>query len=353
MGNLAIVICATKGFQYALLPQARAIAQNVAVAGVTGGHIILATDKSDVAGLLERYKAILGGFEVHHLALPLKDGKKDYATNTQLLIAQLYTAAFDKARLLGVDYVWTLESDVMPEANNLRCMRDMLAFDGGYYDVSFCPYVSQGGGGIMGGRGSATAWIYPNWTPEETLLPPELEAEIKAHNEAKVTTDPQKWGEEMQRLHELAKKHPPKGNVFKLNSEHWRKRGWLEWAYPGIGKGAILPSDWLPMGNNLFSRKAITLCDWTGYGGRGTQDLYLTYSRLASQGLKFCVIPHSPSHHVVKKKNTDGGDYTLLYLSHETEGECIGHLRQREAPFYTHEPGERSPEAPTAAEYAI
>ena len=153
MGSLAIVIAATSNYQFALLPQVRAIVQNAALAGVTGGHIILATDKSDVAGLLERYRAILGGFEIHHLDLPIKDGKKDYAANTQLLIAQLYTAAFDKARVLDVNYVWTLESDVIPEANNLRCMRDMLAFDGGYYDVAFCPYVSAGAAAESWGAG--------------------------------------------------------------------------------------------------------------------------------------------------------------------------------------------------------
>ncbi|MDR3401114.1 MAG: hypothetical protein P4L99_01345 [Chthoniobacter sp.] len=342
MDNLAIVICATSRFQYCLAPQARAIKQNATLAGINSGHLILVTDEKDGAGILGRYAALLEGWTIHHLALPIVEPeKKDYGKNSQLLISQLYTAGFDKARALDASHVWTLEADVIPEANNLRCMRDMLNFDGGYYDVSFCPYVSAGGGGIMGGRGTANNWILPNWTEDELALPEELAERLKEHRAKHQGGTPSpEWIEEMRKLDEEAKKYPPKGNVFKLNGERWRKRGWLEWAYPGIGKGAVLPSDWLPMGNNLFSRRALNFLDFTGYSGSGTQDLYLSYLRLASNGLKFCVLPHSPSHHVIRKQNADGGAFTMFYLHHEQEGECAGHLRQRELPFYSHEAGE-------------
>lgn len=342
MGTLAIIICATRSFQYALETQARAIKQNATLAKVRSAHIILVTDKKPVARLLALYSALFDGWHVHHLALPVKEGaKKDYSKNAQLLIAQMYSAGFDRARALGAGQVWTLEADVIPEPNNLRCMRDMLKFDGGYYDVSFCPYVSAGGGGIMGGRGNANAWIFPNWTEDEHDLPEELSQRLKAHRDQLSGEKPsQEWIDVMKALEAEAKACPPKGNVFKLNADKWKRRGWLEFAYPGIGKGAVLPSDWLPMGNNLFSKNAIQLVDFTGYAGSGTQDLYLTYFRLASNGLKFCVIPHSTSHHVVKKKNADGGPLTMYYLSHEQEGECVGHLRQRELPFYQHAPGE-------------
>jgi len=340
MGNLAIIICATHSFQYALGAQARAIAQNVALAEKDPGHIILVTDKNPVEGILERYRCILAGWQIHHLALDVKQPeKKDYKQETQLLIAQLYTAGFDKARALGVDYVWTLEADIIPEPNNLRCMRDMLRFDGGYYDVTFCPYVSAGGGGIMGGRGSANHWIYQNWVEDELDTPEELREKVKTHREVLTNPASDEWKAEMKRLDEEVKKCPPRhgGNVFKLNGDRWRKRGWLESAYPAIGKGAVLPSDWLPMGNNLFSKKAITYVDFIGYQGSGTQDLYLSYLRLGSNGLKFCVIPHSTSHHIVRKQNADGGELSMYYLSHEQEGDCVGHLRHREVPFYSHE----------------
>jgi len=101
------------------------------------------------------------------------------------------------------------------------------------------------------------------------------------------------------------------------------------------------------MGNNLFSKRATQYVDFTGYAGRGTQDLYLTYSKLSANGLKFCVIPHSTSHHVARKQNADGGEFTMYYLYHEQEGDCVGHLRQREVPFYTFEAGEQMPTATT------
>lgn len=337
---LSVIIAATRNYQYALFAQARAIAQNAALARIERGSIILATDEAPVVpGLLERYKALLPSWEIHHLALPVKElTKKDYSANAQLLIAQLYSAAFDKARDLGAEFVWSLEADVIPEPNNLRCMRDMLAFDGGYYDVAFCPYSN---GCIMGGHGSPTHWIFPNWYEDELALPDELKQQLKDHRAKHTGGQPSaEWFAELKRLEEEAKKHPPKGNVFKLNGERWRRRGWLEFAYPGIGKGAVVKSDWMPMGNNLFSARATSLVDFTGYTGGGTQDLYLSY-RLAAHGLKFCVIPHSLSHHAKRKQNADGGPYTLHFLYHQEEGECVGHIRQREVPFYSHEPGER------------
>lgn len=340
----AIIICATKSFQHCLMPQARAVQQNASVAGIAKGHVILATCECNerIYQVKKRYGALLPGWEFHHLPLPVKEGaSKDYSVNALLLISQLYSAAFDKARSIGVSHAWTLESDVIPGPTNLRCMRDMLTFDGGYYDVAFCPYISAGGGGIMGGRGSVRHWIMPNWTEEEIKIPDELAKEIAEHKARMGEKPTEEWQREMQRLADEAKKHPPKGNVFQLNAEHgWKPRGWLEWAYPALGRGAVVPSDWLPMGNNLFSERALNLADFHGYAGRGTQDLFLSHERLGANDLRFCVIPHSTSGHVVRKPNPEGAPYTLYSLYHEPEGECVGHLRTKELPFYTCEPGE-------------
>ena len=104
------------------------------------------------------------------------------------------------------------------------------------------------------------------------------------------------------------------------------------------------------MGNNLFSKRAIALVDFIGYAGRGTQDLFLSY-KLAARGLNYCVIPHSVSNHVVRKQNADGGELTVYQLYHEHSGEFMGHLRQRETPFYTFEAGERT--NPREEDYSI
>jgi hypothetical protein len=342
--SLAILICATTQFQYALKAQARAIKQNATLANLDGGHIVLVTDETPILGILAHYGVILGeSWKIHHIPLPVSDGFARYKTNAQLLIVQMHSAAFDKARALGVEFVWTLESDVLPEPGNLRCMRDMLAFDGGYYDVAFCPYVSSGGGGIMGGRGNERNPILPNIYEDEYNLPGDLAKALNEHREKLTpnTRPSEDWNRENARLIEEVKKQPPKGNVFALNSVNWRQRGWLEAAFPGIGKGACLPSDWMPMGNNLFSSKALNLVDFTGYVGAGTQDLFLTFRRLKQNRIKICVIPHSVSSHVLRKQ--DG--FRIITLRHEPDGEFEGHLRQDEADWFSHEPGEKAFEA--------
>ena len=42
---------------------------------------------------------------------------------------------------------------------------------------------------------------------------------------------------------------------------------------------------------------------------------------------------------------------TMFYLYHEAEGEHVGHLRQREVPFYSFEDGEQMPAL--TADYSI
>lgn len=338
MCKIAVTIQASVSYQYALHAQARALKQNFLTAEIDGGHIILVTCEKSVAGILAHYKAIFGdGWKVHHIPLPVVDGQENYKEAAQLAIAQMQTAAFDKARLLNVDFVWNVESDVIPEANNLRCMLDMLQFDGGYYDVAFVPYVSQGGGGIMGGRGTARHHILPNIYEDERDMAPELQERherLKAAY-AELKGEPSKeLQDECEAVKKLIDATPPNGNVFTLNGKGWRQRGWFEWAYPQIGKGAVVPSDWMPMGNNLFSRKAIALVDFLGYEGKGTQDLYLCFYRLAPHGLKICVIPHCVSHHVMRRKDDkENTFYRLAYLFHEAQGECMGHLRHREIPW--------------------
>jgi hypothetical protein len=336
---LAVITCATQRYQFALHEHARAIRQNVFTAGIEGGHFILVTCLKPVPGLLAHYRALLGdGWQIHHLPLPVTDGKTNYQQEAQTLIAQLFTAGFDKARSLGADMVWTLESDVLPEANCLRSMRDMLNFDGGFYDVAFCPYVSQGGGGVMGGRGTPQNWILPGIYDDERQLSPELEQKLIEHRAKLVPGEQpaQEWITAAQELEKEMRNSPPIGNIFARNAKAWRKRGWLEDAFPGIGKGAVVPSDWMPMGCNLFSKRATELVDFLGYEGKGTQDLYLGFIRLKQHGLRFCVIPHAVAHHVTRK---DGG-YVLQMLSHELSGEYEGHLRRREVSWISHEPGE-------------
>jgi hypothetical protein len=116
---------------------------------------------------------------------------------------------------------------------------------------------------------------------------------------------------------------PADGNIFARQAKGWRPRGWLEEAYPGVGCGAMLPTDWFGMGCTLFSQRALQLANWTGYQGAGTQDLWLGWRCLHQHGLRFAVVPHALASHL---KPVDG-KMTLMHAYHELDGLTKGHLR--------------------------
>jgi hypothetical protein len=300
---------------------------------VASGHIILVTDEKPLAGILEQYTALLGdAWKIHHIPLPVRDGHTNYKEEAQLTIATMRTAAFTKARALGVEYVWSLDSDVLPPVNGLKCMLQMLAFDDNYYGVATCPYPSQGGGGFLFGRGTIQRQIAEDVSEDERTLPPELVAALADHRAKQPQPPDEAWITEMRRLEEEVKKCPPKGNVFELNAKGWRKRGWGEMAYPAIGKGSVVPTDWCGFGNTLMSKKALNLATFTGYEGKGTEDLWICWQCWYPHGIQIVALPHCLSHHVVRNKQKPGA-YTLCYAYHETEGECVGHIRLRHIPW--------------------
>jgi hypothetical protein len=126
------------------------------------------------------------------------------------------------------------------------------------------------------------------------------------------------------------------GNVWECNSKFgWRRRGWLENAYPAIGVGAVVPSDWCGFGCTLMNHAALQLANFDGYDGQGTEDLYVVWRRWHPAGLRINVIPHCPCDHVIwqKKKGGAEDEYNIILSSHETQGECVGHLRTRKVPW--------------------
>jgi len=346
MKTLGINVCATKGYMYAMKAQARAVQSNLAALKEKPEiTVILATDDkldNGIEEISELYLDLIPKAKVIILSLPVRPSpSKDYKGQNQLTIAQLRTASFSKARALELDYIWTLDSDVLPEPNNLRCMLNTLAFDDGYYSVAFTPYVAAGGGDFMGGRGTVQNHILPTVFEDERKLPKELEKRDKSIRSklAKGSPSPEDL-EELKKVREEVEKCPPKGNIFELQSSQWRKRGWLSAAYPALGKGAIVESDWMPCGNNLFSAKALPFLDFLGYLGGGTEDLHLTFKKLKPNGIRIAALPHCLSHHVQKKVENGREVYFMYYMRHETQGEAEGHLRFDNLPFYDFSPGE-------------
>lgn len=335
---LAITICATKSYTYAMPAQARRVAANVVAAKIAPGHVVLVGDGSkELAAIGKIYEAVMPeGWKIDLLAnRELAEGGENYKERAQLLIAAMRSEAFTFCRKIGATRTWSLDSDTLPPTNALRCMLNTLEFDDGYYSIATCPYPNTA---WLGGFGSPTNPIAEDFLDSERVIPDELkseqqanEAEAKALNEAKTPPTPEqraKWDATRKKIRDC----PPTGNIWEVIAKHgWRRRGWLDNAYPGIGRGAVLPSDWCGFGCTLMNEAALALADFQGYDGQGTEDLFVCWHRWHPAGLRLNVITHCPCDHVIweKKKGGDAARYTHHVAYHEQEGECRGHLRVR------------------------
>jgi hypothetical protein len=359
--KIAITVCATTKYMYAMTAQARRV--QVACRDYLKDeiHIIFAGENPSA---MERIKALYSELiptaHVHLLIVKVEDGHKNYKEAAQLVIGQLRTAVFSKARALDVDYCWSLDSDVLPPANALKTSIQMLEFDDGYYSISTCPYPSQGGGGFLGGRGTVYQPILPDWYDNERTIPEELKKQLQdlraemdavqvlhkksletgSGDSKKFMEDQERFGKAMHEINEKIRQCPPKGNVFKANGENWMRRGWMDQAYPGIGRGSVVPVDWCGYGCTLMNRRALAEAVFDGYDGKGTEDLYTVWSHWYQANLRINAILHCPADHVIRNPGKENY-FVHMQAYHETEGECVGHLRIRSRAFYSFDAGEK------------
>lgn len=337
--KLAIYTTATTGYCHALEAQARKICAALLANNhnLTGVLVMLVTDRAEaVEAARVVYQNGIAGAAVEVIAdARFQKHGENYKTECQLLIAQMRTAACARAIGWGADYCLSLDGDVLPPPNSIRCMLDMLQFDAGYYGVSFCPYPSHGGGLFLGGRGTPQNPILPDFYEDEKTLPDGLLAERD-----ELAKDFKTHEIRLKEISKIIETAPPSGNVFAANAKNYRRRGWFDHAYPGIGKGAVVPVEWTGCGCTMMGRAALSLCDWVGYNGGGTEDLFLNFVRWEANGIRMACIPHCPCDHVVRKPNSPG-NYVHILTYHEVGGECSGHLRQRNLSWHPHAPGER------------
>ena len=340
MPKLVVVVCATASYTYAMPAQARRVAANLAAAEFPRSDvaIVLVGDNSaELKAVVKLYQELLPGVHVVHRPIIFgPDNATNYKEEAQLLIARMREEAHATARALGADLCWSLDSDVLPPANALRCMRTMLEFDNGFYSISTCPYPNSA---FLGGFGTPEHPIAEDFLPHERKLPDDLkaefdanEAEVKALKEPPTPEQLARWDATNKKIREC----PPDGNIWEVIAKHgWRRRGWFDHAYPGIGLGAVVPSDWCGFGCTLMDREALALADFAGYDGKGTEDLFVCWNRWHPAGLRINVIPHVPCDHVIweKKKGGDAAQYTHLVAYHEQRGECRGHLRTKTLPW--------------------
>ncbi len=332
---IAISVSATKSYLHAFPQCVRSIAG--AAAHLKNAHFIFVTDTS---GEGESAEALLKnelppGWDITTIRLNGMDAdEKDYLPKAQLRIAALQGAALGFARCkLKADSFWSVESDNIVPANALRVLEWTLAMpqaDGTpYYHIAAATYPN---GLFLGGFGTHQNQIAEDFLPSERILPARLKLCIDAC-EKRIRGKDGASKKELARLDRLMKRMkncPPSGNIWEVTAKHgWRRRGWLDFAYPGIGEGAIVPSDWCGLGCTLLGKHALALADFNGYDGRGTQDLFLCWERWHPAGLRIACVPHVACDHVKPGKN-----HIVHHRAyHEQTPEFKGHLRVRHQPW--------------------
>lgn len=334
---ISVTICSTRSYSYALLAQARKV--QACIEDEPKGVVILVGDASpEIKKTQKFYSDILPtGWTVELITGNFEDNLPNYKNAAQLIIARMRSLAFDRSRKLNVDMCWSLDSDVLPPPNALKCMKHMLEFDDGIYSVSTCPYPSQGGGAFLGGRGTPERPILPDFYDDEREIPDKLKKRMDRHtkrlNALKGHPDKQ-WLNERQEISELVQQCKPQGNIFAMNAKGFRRRGWMSAAYPEIGWGSIVPTDWCGFGCTLMNKKALALAQFDGYDGSGTEDLYIVWKRWFRHGLKINCIAHVPCDHVIRDRK-DKHKLILCQAYHEQkDAECVGHLRIEPRPWY-------------------
>ncbi len=345
MTKIVITVCATASYCYAMKTLAARVAANLSyMEWKDPGVVVIAGDRSkEVKQAVQDWKdALPDNWTVLHVPAAVENATaENYKKDAQILIAKLRSAAFASARRENADYCWSLDSDTLPPANALCCMLDMLRFDRGrVYQVSACPYPNEL---FLGGRGTPFNQIAPDFYEEERAIPDDLKAEIEALKKEASETQPDKltepskeWIARKQKVGERLRECPPTGNIWEVIGKHgWKPRGWLDHAYPAIGWGAVVPSDWCGFGCTLLSRAALAVANFEGYEGAGTEDLFVIWNRWWPAGMRINAITHCPCDHVIwsKKKGGNPDEYTLIHAFHEMHGEAVGHLRTRKQPW--------------------
>lgn len=334
---IAIAVAATKSYLHAWPQCVRSIA--AAAAHHAEAHFIFSTDDSKAGIEAEEIakNELPSGWPVTTIRLAgINDDAKDYKQAAQLRIAALQGAAFSFARSkVRAGALWSVESDNIVPANALRVLEWTLAMptaDGSpYYDIAAGTYPN---GLFLGGFGTPQNQIAEDFLPSERKLPPRLklcletcEARLKLTSLKSVA---ERESKRMSRIRERVKKCPPDGNIWEVTAKHgWRRRGWMDFAYPGIGEGAVVPSDWCGLGCTLMSKRALALADFSGYDGGGTQDLFLCWHRWHPAGLRIACVPHVVCDHVKR----DGTSIVHHRAFHEQDPAFRGHLRVRSQPW--------------------
>ena len=336
---LAVCISATKSYLYAWEQCIRGITS--AVSHYKSGHFIYASDDSkECKDALEFAKNNLPeNWKVHNIIFKnLNDKEEKYKKDSQIIIAKLQGATFHKARQIKADLCFSVESDVLLKGDSLRVLEwalSMPASDGSsIYDIAAGTYPNSS---PLLGFGTLQNPIAEDFLPHERKLKPRIkqvfeacEKRIKLFDKDSKKEHIEKEHKRMGRIHKFIKKCPPDGNIWEVIAKYgWRRRGWLENAMPG-STAHVFQCDWCGLGNTLMTKKALSLADFNGYDGGGTQDLFLCWKKWYPCGLKIIGVPYVYCDHV---KRREDNKIEHLIAFRELDNEYRGHMRVKSQEF--------------------
>lgn len=325
----AVFTAATKSYAYALRECAEHLARGLKHSKDEFLWII-ATDKSDTAAEAVKAWESFGVGKAKVIETGVEEGERKYKEQSQLVISMLQQACMDEAVKWGADLFFSVESDILIHPESYATLKWVLEYPSSPgYDVAAATYFN---GAFLCGRGTPQHNICEDFLEEERNVPAKLKEDIA---KAKKQIQSGKGDEELQKkfaeLMEELKKTPPKGNVFWANSKKWRRRGWLDAAYPGAAsQGSVLPSDWCGLGCTLWGRDVMEVTNFTGYDGRGTQDLFLVWSKWRPAGKRIGCPVGVPACHV---KMADGKRILWEPFFVPAPEETEGHIRVRQKPI--------------------
>lgn len=318
----AIFTAATKSYCYAIEHCANALARSLH--GSSDEFVwIIATDSVESVSPGIRAWESFGFKSPTIIETGLPEAPQKYKEESQLLIAKLQQACMDEATKTNADLYFSVESDIIVHPDAYAGLKWLLECPvRPKYDIAAATYFN---GSFLCGRGTPSKQICDDFYEEEREIPEDLANELKELRSLKspTTEDHKKMAEAMEKV----KTCIPTGNIFQLNGKSWKRRGWLDCAYPGaVSQGAVLPTDWCGLGCTMWGRDVMELTNFGGYEGKGTQDLHLVWSKWHPAGKRIGCVVGVPAGHVkiIEEKKVL---WDPFFVPHGEE--TCGHLRVR------------------------
>lgn len=325
----AVFTAATKSYAYALRECAEHLARGLKKHKDEFLWVIATDSRSTIDEAVQSWERF-GVGEIKVIETGVEECEKKYKERSQLVISMLQQACMDESVKWGAELFFSVESDILIHPDSYATLKWVLEYPSSPgYDIAAATYFN---GAFLCGRGTPQYNICEDFSEEERKVPKKLKDEISsARKQFKNGKGNEDLHKKFSELMEELKKIPPKGNVFWANSKKWRKRGWLDAAYPGAAcQGSVLPTDWCGLGCTLWGKDVMDITNFTGYDGRGTQDLFLVWNKWRPAWKRIGCPVGVPAGHV---KINEGKKFLWEPYFVQPPEETEGHIRVRQKPL--------------------